>query len=98
LEDHRDLAAKAAQCGTLQRVHIATVELDGAELHRPRRQQPSDGAGGHRFARTRFADQTQRLACADGERDVVQDRAKSRRQRQIDCKSLNAQQFVRARA
>ncbi len=73
LEDHRDLVPVPAQRGSAQRHDVGAVEADLPGDLGAARQQPVDRPRGHRLARAGLADQPDRLAWADAERDVAQD-------------------------
>ena len=75
LEDHRDLiAANGPQLGSGEGEQIAAFEFDqaaGEHVARRFRHEPKNGEGRDGLAAARFADDPQRLAGIQLERDVV---------------------------
>ncbi len=79
LEDHGDgRAAQRAQPRLARGQHVLAVEQDLAADPRCGREQARDGERGHRLARARFADQRQRAAFGELERDAVDGHRASR--------------------
>jgi hypothetical protein len=72
LEDHRYLAAVAAQVAPGQRGDVPALEADRPLGRRARGQQAADGPGRHRLAGTGLADQADRLARVDPQPDVAE--------------------------
>ena len=68
LEDHLHPLAQAAQLGTLDLGHVLAVEEDPAPR---RRVEADDRPPGRALAAARFADEAERLAALDLERDAI---------------------------
>ena len=93
LEHHRDLVTVGAEIAAVQRVDIAPIKAHPAVDLGSAGQKPRNRANSHRFARSRLAHESQRLARGDGERDIVEHRAQLARHRQLHGQALDGQEI-----
>src|SRR5439155_17928997 len=95
LEDQGHLGPEPAGVRPGHGHHVPAAEPDRPPDGRARREEPVDGPGGHRLARTGLADQPDRLAGPDLQRHAVQDRAHRTFDRQLDDEVLHLEQWRR---